>query len=193
MKLFSKILSGMLAVCLLFGTAACTPAADPDNGDDPNDPGTGDIVTPITTEYVDKVKSPDYPEISQQIEYTVYYFDSENGSDSNSGLSESAPKKTLSEAERLISAVEEDVPTKILFKAGSEYENDTFTMTGFNAAEESPLIVSVYGQTEENQYVRIVGPELGNCAEIKSGNIRVSYLECTSPLGYRGIHVTTNR
>ena len=42
MKLFSKILSGMLAMCLLFGTAACTPAADPDNGDDPNDPGTGD-------------------------------------------------------------------------------------------------------------------------------------------------------
>ncbi len=194
MKLLFKILSGMLAVCLLFGTAACTPAADPGNGDDTgNEPGPGEIETPLTTEYVAKVESPDYPEISDEIEYTVYYFDSENGSDSNSGLSESAPKKTLSEAERLISAVEEEMPTKILFKAGSEYENDTFTMTGFNAAEESPLIVSVYGQTEENRYVRIVGPELGNCAEIKSGNIRVSYLECTSPLGYRGIHVTTNK
>ena len=120
MKLLFKILSGMLAVCLLFGTAACTPAADPGNGDDTgNEPGPGEIETPLTTEYVAKVESPDYPEISDEIEYTVYYFDSENGSDSNSGLSESAPKKTLSEAERLISAVEEEMPTKILFKAGS--------------------------------------------------------------------------
>ena len=147
---------------------------------------------PVTTDYIDDVKSPDYPEISETVDYTVYYIDSENGNDANDGLSEATAKASVSAANGIVKSLEKEKPAKILFKAGTEY-SETFKAEGFEAEETSPLIIGAYGKTEEDKYARINGPVNGNCVEVKCGNIRISDLECTAPLGYRGIHVTTSR
>lgn len=189
-SLFATLfLSFALACC--GGTPGTSVSTSEPDGASSSESGSEVPVEPVETEYLDAVKSPDYPEIAQIINYTVYYVDSESGSDANDGLTEGAAKASLAAVNLLVKGTVAEKPVKILFKAGSEYSG-TLTLTGFKAAEESPLIVGVYGQNENNKYAKIVGPEQGNCVEIKSGNVRVSGLECTSPLGYRGIHVTTN-
>lgn len=141
----------------------------------------------ITTEYIDKKISPNYSQISEEIEYTTYYFDSINGSDSNSGLSSENAKKTLTAANSIIKSVVASKPTKVLFKANTTYEGNLM-VANFISNDESPLIISTYGEGEK---AKIIGPENGTCIDIKSSNVRVSNLECTSPKGFRGIHVNT--
>lgn len=53
--------------------------------------------------------------------YTTYYIDSVNGVDTADGLSESTAKKTLAVANAIAGQVTAATPTKLLFKAGSEF------------------------------------------------------------------------
>ena len=203
MKRIVKILALTLAI-LSFGTfvGACeNPAGStgPTQGKEPSEETSENIpvispIHPTDTVYVDAVESKDYPTISENIQYITYYIDAENGSDSNNGLSVDAPKKTLNAANTIIESIEADVPTKVLFKAGTTYEG-TLELESYYAKEESPLIVSTYGETEEIPYAKIIAPNDGCSILLKCDNVRISNFECTSNggEGKRGIYVVTTR
>lgn len=200
MKKFIKVMALMLATISVGGCfAGCGAIGNTSSSSDDSSTPSGDapIVSPIhpaDTVYVDAVKSKDYAEISEDIQYTTYYIDAENGLDSNNGLSAETPKKTLDAANTIVEDVEADVPTKILFKAGTTYEG-TLELESYYAREESPLIVSTYGETPETPYATIVAPNDGNSIYLKGDNVRISNFECTSNggEGKRGIYVITTR
>lgn len=139
----------------------------------------------------EEVPSPEmYAEISSSVEYTTYYFDSELGNDENDGLSEEMPKQTVKAANSIIENCKEDVPTKVLFKAGSEYA-EALKVVSFEAKEESPLIIDVYGATEGKEYASFSAEP--NCVEICGSNVRISGLELSNPNAYRGFYVYTKK
>lgn len=185
MKKIKPFIALILGVLWVGGISACT------NGNK----GTGTPIVPEEkTQYVDAVKSPDYAEISEDIQYKTYYVDSKNGNDNNDGLSKATAKKTLSSANAIIQSVEKTVPTKVLFKAGTEYEG-TLVVESYEATEEAPLIISAYDFTEENKYAKIICTEKKNTITLNNDNVRISRLECTSVggTGSRGIYVTTSK
>ena len=141
------------------------------------------------TVYEDALQAPAYEEISDTQKYTSYYFDSENGDDKNDGLSETAPKRTVSAANALIKGVEEEKPVQMLFKAGTEY-GEELRIVSFRAAEETPLLIGAYGQSEENEYAKFTAEPY--CVEISGSNVRVEGLETQSRTARRGIYVYTS-
>ena len=129
-----------------------------------------------------------YDEISDSVVYMTYYFDSEKGNDNNDGLTENEPKQTVAEANRIIESCGEEVPTKILFKAGTKY-TETLKVVSFGAKEESPLQIGIYGETDKNSYATFSAEP--NCVEVSGSNVRISGLELTCPTAYRGFYVYT--
>lgn len=209
MKRIVKIFAMMLAI-LSFGSVVCA-CNNQGNSTDPTSEGitsenntsedsssvdsaVDSPIHPTETVYVDAVKSPDYATISETINYTTYYIDAENGSDSNDGLSMDKAKKTLNAANVIVESIEADVPTKVLFKAGTTYEG-TLELESYYANEEAPLIVSTYGETEEIPYAKIIAPKDGCSIYLKGDNVRISNFECTSEggEGARGIYAITTR
>lgn len=180
---------------MFFLTALCVAAAmcftavggcKSDDGSVPSAP-----TEPVETTYDAPAVKKNYAPIDDSL-YRSYYFSSD-GDDANSGLNEESPKRSLSAAADLIREVTEENPTKILFKAGSNYKGN-LKIDGFSAAEATPLIVSSYGVTDENKYVKIEGNDWSNCCiELNRGNARISGFEVTAPRGYRGIWVQPNR
>lgn len=215
MKFMNLLMCFTLAISTVLGGcfSGGVESSDSTSGDPPSTsvPGGNNPVTPAeieekdypwfantngTTRFNDIETSPDYPMISEDIEYTVYYFDSENGNDNNDGLSKQTPKKSVVAAESIISAVRENKPTQVLFKAGSEYEattNCAFEIGDFAAKEESPLIVGVYDATETEKYAHFIGAKGGSAVNVRNSNVRVFGLEVSGPESYWGIHVTPKR
>ena len=140
MKRFKLIGCVLLCIATAFGAAACTGTEESPEPEPSEE----------TTEYIEKSEAP-APTAVDTTGYTTYYFDAANGSDSADGLSETAPKKSLSALNGLIAEIGADMPVQILIKAGSEYAG-TLTLGGFEAADTTPLLVGVYGQTEDEQY-----------------------------------------
>ncbi|MDY2913058.1 MAG: right-handed parallel beta-helix repeat-containing protein [Candidatus Enteromonas sp.] len=180
-----------LSLFLLFSLASC------EGGNSSTDESISDSVAesqevtpPVDPTFLGVELAPKYPEIAASISYTSYYFDAEKGNDGNDGLTPENPKKTLGAASSIAKTVTADVPTKLLFKAGSTFQGK-LTLERYKASAESPLIVSSYGVSEEFPYAVIKGNDNDTAVEVKASNIRVSGLEITAPLGYRGIHVTT--
>ena len=170
-----KILALLLATTMIFGVAAC--GKTPDNPDKPDNP---DNPKPAETVYEAVTMSPDYATISDETlaTYTTYYFDNQKGIDAATGLSEAKPKKSLDEAMNIVKNVKAGVPTRILFKAGSEWTG-SLAIEGFEAAEETPLLVGVYGATDEEQYAKIKdGTRL---ITVKGSNVRVSGFDLSGP------------
>ena len=171
-----KLLCLMLTVAMLT-TILSACGGNPDNGGNTDDPKP-DPAPEIVTEYEDKTASPDYAAITDFSAYTTYYFDASLGSDSNDGLTEETAKKTLKAATKLASKATVDVPTRILFKAGETFSGE-LTLDGFEAADETPLIVGNYGKTDEKPYAKIAdGTKL---ITVRGGNVRVSGFELTNP------------
>ena len=130
-----------------------------------------------------------YNTIPAVYNYKIYYFDSVNGNDQNDGLSMNTPKKTVAEANRIISSCVEETPTKILFKAGSRY-TETLKVVSFRANEQTPLLIGVYGETQDNKYA--IFSAAPYCVEVSGSNVRVSGLELTCPTANRGFYVYTS-
>ncbi len=145
MRKFIKVLALMLATVSVVGcVAGCNNSGEASSSLPSSDESVPSEDTPIVspihpadTVYVDAVKSKDYAAISESVKYTTYYFDAENGLDSNSGTSVDAPKKTLDAANTIVEEVEADVPTKLLFKAGATFEG-TLELESYYA-KEAPL------------------------------------------------------
>lgn len=137
------------------------------------------------TVYLEIPEAPAYDEVDKS-GYKTYYFDSRSGDDANDGESPESAKKTVSAANALIRSVKADAPAELLFKGGSEFRGE-LKLSGYGAAEGTPLIVSSYG----------TGKPLfnGNGAEqtinISGSNVRVSGLEITNQTGKKGVYVYT--
>lgn len=187
MKLLKNAAVAALCLVGVLGTVACGGNGSPEPSPVPPE-------KPIVTEYVDAVKSPDPEPISDSVSYTAYYVDSVGGNDANDGLSADKAKASLTAANAIIASVESNVPTKVLFKAGTEYRG-TLRVGSYSAKKESPLILSVYGETEQSRYAKIVCGEAENCIELKGDNVRISRFECTSEggEGYRGLYAKTDK
>ena len=138
--------------------------------------------------YQEKQSPSTYAAISDSVNYDTYYFDSVYGNDQNDGLSESMPKKTVEEANRIISSCVKETPTKILFKAGTKY-TETLKVVSFEAREQTPLQIGVYGETKQNKYATFSAEP--NCVEVSGSNVRITGLEVTCPTAYRGFYVYT--
>lgn len=177
-----KITSLLIASLMILGIAAGC------NGNSSSDVSEGSGNSSVDLPSYQEVKlSPDYAEVDTS-GYTTYYVDGTSGSDANDGLSEASPKATLGWANQTISSVTSS--TQILFKAGSVYEG-TLQVNGYTATKEFPLLIGVYGQTEEAKYARITSNNY--CIEINKGNVRVSGFECTAPKGRNGIFVNLTK
>lgn len=139
------------------------------------------------------VYAPTAASLSTEVQntYTTYYFDSVSGNDQNSGELESSPLSSLSKAKELIATATESNPIKLLFKAGSAYA-EPFEISGFSATEEKPLIIGVYGQSSDAQYVSFTcnGTDSYACVKITAGDVRISGFECYSVSGRYGILVS---
>ena len=136
------------------------------------------------SERVDKIThAPDYPKVDLT-GYKKYYFDSLKGSDGNDGLTESTPKKTAKEAERIISSVKSDDKVEISFKKGSLFSGG-LVIEKAEPSEEFPLIISSYG--EGDGYPVFCGEE--TVVKVCVQNVRIYGLEVTGPNAIRGIHV----
>lgn len=185
MKNKKGVIALILSALFVVGASACT-------GRSACNPNKPDL--PLESEYLDAVKSLDYPAISEDILYTTYYIDSKGGNDSNDGLSPATAKNSLAAANAIIQNVKENVPTKVLFKAGTEYEG-TLAIHSYKTKADAPLVISAYDCTEENKYAKITCGEKQNAITLNDDNVRISNLECTSVdgKGDRGIYVTTSK
>ena len=118
---------------LLMAASFVLPFATGCSEENSNEP-SGEV-----TVYEDALQAPAYEEISDTQKYTSYYFDSENGDDKNDGLSETAPKRTVSAANALIKGVEEETRANA-FQGGHgvrrRTENRFFPRRGRNAASD---------------------------------------------------------
>ena len=114
--------------------------------------------------------------------YETYYFDSENGDDSNDGRSESFPLKSL---EKLNGILTLEKPLEILVKRGSVFKG-TLEVGGMVAHRNIPLTISSYGKGA----LPLFDGDGNDCAvEISRGYCVFSEMEVTNPKGLIGIFV----
>lgn len=117
-------------------------------------------------------------------DYTVYYIDSENGSDSNDGLSESAAFKSFSP----VAGLSKPEGTKILLKKGCTYSGP-LVLKELGGTYSKPFIVDAYGEGD-----RPVISGTGDYAVlIQDDNIRFRNICITNKAGKRGIWVLADR
>lgn len=123
----------------------------------------------------------------------MYYFDSVEGNDRNSGLSQDSPKKSLAAINQIIAEAPYNAESmRIRIKAGSAYEGTLKVVripeTKDSNTDMAPLVIDVYGATEEQPHAKITGSaNAAACVEVNGSNIRISGLEVTGPTAYRGI------
>jgi len=114
--------------------------------------------------------------------FNKIYFDSENGSDSNDGLSVKSPLKSLKKMESIISNLSND--TLILIKCNSKY----FGKLKINyISNDSYLYITSYG---EGNMPIIDGNKEDESILVERQNITIDGLEITNKYGLRGILVS---
>lgn len=75
----------------------------------------------------------------QEIEATVYYFNSETGNDQNSGVSIDSPWKSLSK----IDSLDLQPGDRILLAKGQEFQ-DPIIIKNVAGADDAPILISTY-------------------------------------------------
>ena len=198
-----RMLAFVLALVMVctFSLAACgkeneTPTVNPVA------PGE---VTASDVQYMQPQSSPNYADISADAEskYVTYYF-ANSGDDNNSGTSESAPFKTVAKANEIIANAGQ-TPTRIAFKAGDAfaceyvakdpYKKGELYVLGHDAQEDTPLIITSYGETEANKYAKLYAedPTISGVPQeivyIGESNTRVSNLELTGEKTKLGMRI----
>ena len=156
-------------------------------------------------QYMSAQGAADYAQITAEAEskYVTYYF-AADGDDGNSGLRADAPLKTVAKANEIIAKAGK-TPTKIAFKAGDAFAceytaNDPYKkgelyIFGHNAQEETPLIVTSYGETETAKYAKLypANPSASGAPSeivyIGESNTRVSNLELTGEKTKLGVRI----
>lgn len=185
-KLSVRSIALLASMAALFAFAGCAPVYGDDPGDDPQQP---EITYSVPT-------ASEPPAEIDYTGYTTYYFDGEGGNDSNSGLKELAPKRTLSALTQLAREASEENPMRFLLRRGSEFSG-LLQLTDYEVSEEKPLVIGAYGDEEDGMPV-LTGA--GNNTDtayavilVTQSNTRIYDLEITDPYAYQGIYVNTVR
>ena len=185
-KLSVRSIALLASMAALFAFAGCAPVYGDDPGDDPQQP---EITYSVPT-------ASEPPAEIDYTGYTTYYFDGEGGNDSNSGLKELAPKRTLSALTQLAREASEENPMRFLLRRGSEFSG-LLQLTDYEVSEEKPLVIGAYGDEEDGMPV-LTGA--GNNTDtayavilVTQSNTRIYDLEITDPYAYQGIYVNTLR
>lgn len=185
-KLSVRSIALLAAMAALFAFAGCAPVYGDDPGDDPQQP---EITYSVPT-------ASEPPAEIDYTGYTTYYFDGEGGNDSNSGLKELAPKRTLTELTQLAREASEENPMRFLLRRGSEFSG-LLQLTDYEVSEEKPLVIGAYGDEEDGMPV-LTGA--GNDTDtayavilVTQSNTRIYDLEITDPYAYQGVYVNTVR
>lgn len=126
---------------------------------------------------------PSIPEVNE-VGYTIYYVDNGvMGNDSNDGLSEISPFKTL---ER-ISSLAKHPRIKVLLKSGCVFTG-TLSLNHLKSSDNYPFIVDMYGGNEKPT---IDGNGRTSAVEIYDDNIRFRNIRITNKKGNRGIYIAS--
>ncbi len=112
-------------------------------------------------------------------EATTFYIDAKNGSDNNSGTSQSKPLKSLN----AISKRYFQPGDKILFKSGCSF-NGSLTLNGMGTASK-PIYVGTYGGDKKAK----IAARGGTAVQIKMQYVTVENLEITNANGLIGIGI----
>ena len=175
------------ALTFVFALSACSFGGD--SGGSTSDTGSsssGSAKPPVEedlSDYTSLTLAPKYDEVNTA-NYTDVYFDADGGNDDNDGFSESSPKKSVEELNKVLKAQSKKGALQIFLKGTFK---GTLDISGYSSSEKSPLIVSSYG---EKQAV-IDGNGNENAVYLSGGNVRIKNLEITNPEGLRGIYVFT--
>ena len=190
----------LVTVCLIpLSACGVNHSEAPTTGNEASELTAGDV------QYMQPQSSPDYAELSADAEsrYVTYYF-ANNGDDSNSGLSEDKPLKTVAKANEIIANAGQ-TPTKIAFKAGDvfaceyvakdPYKKGELYIFGHDAQDETPLIVTTYGGTETDKYAKLCAEDPtvsgvpSEIVYIGESNTRISNLELTGEKTKLGVRI----
>ncbi len=162
-----------IAICIPFICCCSCEGNDHPLDDRPNQPAD------VTLE--EQIVPPSIPVIDES-DYTVYYVDAENGNDTNDGLSETAPFKTLSK----ITYMEKVPKMKVLLKSGSVFA-ENIVLKNLKGSADKPFIMDIYGGTER--------PTISGTGDqavlIQDDNMRFRNIRVTNKTGTRGIRIQT--
>lgn len=147
----------------------------------------------VATEYFDIPQAPEHTEISSLdfSEYKTFYFDSLKGNDSNNGLNELSPKKTLKDIPNIINNFGSNYPIRLLLARGSIFTGN-ITLGGYEASEKQPFILASYGAGERPiiRHSCLDSQIVDNyIVRVQEANTYVFDLEITGETCTRGIYV----
>ncbi|GAB6007799.1 right-handed parallel beta-helix repeat-containing protein [Dysgonomonas reticulitermitis] len=146
---------------------------DSDRSGDPDNPNLPDI------KFSEATVAPTIPVVDDS-DYTIYYLDSQAGDDTNDGLSENKPFKSLSK----ITYLEKTPGMKVLLKSGSVFSGNLI-LKELKGTSEKPFILDIYGGTER--------PTINGSGDqvilIQDENLRVRNIRLTNKSGTRGIRI----
>jgi hypothetical protein len=164
----------IILACLCF--IACSKKNDRSNKN-------GTETEPDTETVYMEIPVPPVISAVDESDYTVYYVDSSSlGDDSNDGLSERTPFKSLNK----ISGLSKTPKMKILLKSGAKFTG-RLVLANLNGTETKPFIVDKYGGDARPV---IDGNGVTAAVEIQDGNIRFRNIQITNKRGENGILVT---
>jgi len=133
-------------------------------------------------EYSEIAVPPTIPEVDES-NYDVYYVNSSSGDDSNSGLSEGSPIKTLEKA----GLIARNPNTKILLKSGQVFKGPLW-LEHLSSTPDRPLIIDSYGGDTRPT---IDGMGIEAAVAIRDDNVRFRNIRVTNKQGQKGISITT--
>ncbi|MDR1091379.1 MAG: right-handed parallel beta-helix repeat-containing protein [Prevotella sp.] len=146
---------------------------NPDGSGDPDNPDLPDI------KFSEASVAPAIPAVDDS-DYTIYYVDSQAGDDTNDGLGENKPFKSLSK----ITYLEKTPKMKVLLKSGSVFSGNLI-LKELKGTPEKPFILDIYGGTER--------PTINGSGDqvilIQDENLRVRNIRLTNKSGTRGIRI----
>lgn len=143
------------------------------SGDKQHSPNIGHI----RINNVDSLEDPN--RFKEDRKAATFYVDSKNGSDSNDGLSQNKPLKSLN----AVSKHYYQPGDKILFKSGCTF-NGSVTIHGVGDAK-NPIQVGTYGGSAKAK----IAARGGNAIQLKAAHVSVENLEITNATGTCGIYV----
>jgi len=99
---------------------------------------------PLRQKVTRKLSTNGFTEIRPSSDSRVIYVSSSSGNDSNSGLSQQRPKKTLAAATALI---REGFPDHVLLRRGDMWKNECWLDLASGRSEAEPLVFAYYGNS----------------------------------------------
>lgn len=161
---------------LLISTLLFMSVGGCDNKDDET---PGSRPRPENVVYSEVITPPSISQVDES-DYTIYYVDSEAGSDANDGLTAGSAFQTLNK----ISTLTKEPATKVLLKSGSVFKG-TLTLKDLKGTAQKPFIVDIYGGNNR----AVIEGSGDQTVLIQDDNVRFRNIFITNKGGKRGLRI----